>query len=103
MNDVRVDGREVGRIDRAYLFCGHGSHGGSSLGVVPTLARALPAYSRPSALGCVAPTLTGHAGLLREQLRIDVGDVGEDAWGLALLWPDERRSELAARASYPRS
>lgn len=45
MSDVRAGGREVGRVERAYLFSHFDSRGGSSLVVVPTLARALAAYA----------------------------------------------------------
>ena len=157
MDDVRVLAREVGRIDRTYLFSHFDSRGGSSLVVVPTLARALAAYAehfgiddeqlaadiaeedyvaRYTVIVCdrplstvndgaelltsyreddggysfgvvqarwhdgsrgrwskwedtafavlwtgAAPTVTGQAGPLREELRIEPRDVGEDALG----------------------
>jgi hypothetical protein len=161
MDDVRIEGREVGRIGRAYLFSHHDSRGGSVLVVAPTLARALAAYAEHLGLdeqmaahcaeedyitrftvvvcdqplspaddgaellagyredggyswGVVqarwydgargrwtewhntafallwsggAPAVMGQAGPLREELRLDVRDVGEDACGLILLWP----------------
>lgn len=164
MNDVRIEGREVGRIGRAYLFSHYDSRGGSSLVVIPTLARALTSYAdqrgldeqtaadlaeedyvaryavivcdRPISLAddgtellseyCngggysfgviqarwyddarrhwstwedtayavlwtgALPTVAGQARPLPEELRIDVRDVGEDGWGLALFWPDGR-------------
>lgn len=166
MDDVSVPGREVGRIGRAYLFSHYDSRGGSSLVVVPTLARALVAYAEhlglddgqavadaaeedyvaryaiivcdrplsPTDDGAVllvgyresdgyswgvtearwydqtrgrwsrwedtayavlwvgdAPTVIGQAGPLREELRLEPRDVGEDAWGLALFWPADGR------------
>lgn len=51
MNDVPVDAREVGRIERAYLFSHFDSRGGSAFVVVPTLARALVAYADHVGLG----------------------------------------------------
>lgn len=166
MNDVRVPGREVGRIERAHLFSHYDSRGGSMLVVVPTLAHALTAYAdhlglddgqaaadaaeedyvgRFAVVVCdrslspaddgaellddyrddgggyswgviqarwydvargrwsrwedaayavlwigEAPTLAGQAGPLREELRIERRNVGEDAWGLGLFWPDGR-------------
>lgn len=163
MDGVSIEGREVGRIGRAYLFSRCGSSGGSALVVVPTLARALAAYaehlgiedgqaaadaaeedyvSRYAVVVCDkplsaagdgaellaayrddgagysfgvvqarwydgaggrwtewqdtafavlwtgdAPTVTGQAGPLQEELRLDVRDVGENAWGLTLFWP----------------
>lgn len=35
------------------------------------------------------PTVIGNANPLREELRIEPRDVGEDARGLALFWPAE--------------
>lgn len=165
MNDMRVPDREVGRIQRAYLFGHYDSRGGALLVVQPSLALALTAYAKHLELddrtaadvaeedyvarytvivcdralsatddgqelladyrddgggysfGVVqarwhddarrrwrkwedsayavlwvgsAPTVAGQAGPLREELRIEARDVGEDAWGIALFWPHGR-------------
>lgn len=38
------------------------------------------------------PTIVGAAGPLQEEFRLDRRDVGEDAWGLGLIWAvDEMR------------
>ena len=164
---VRVEAREVGRIERAYLFSHYDSRGGSTLVVAKNLSRALVAYaasfgygdevlehdaaeegyvgrymvlvcdralspaddgaelladyrddgggyrwgvvrsrwrdasrgrwSRRRDTACAilwagkVPTVTGCAGPSRDELRIDRRDVGEDAWGLGLLWPADER------------
>jgi hypothetical protein len=164
---VQVGEREVGRIERAYLFGHYDSRGGSTLVVAKNLSRALVSYAASFGYGdevlehdaaeedyvaryvvivcdrplssaddgaelladyrddgggyrlgvlqsrwrdasrrrwskwkdtsCAilwadkVPTVTGRAGPFRDELRIDRRDVGEDAWGLGLLWPADER------------
>lgn len=164
---VRVEERELGRIERAYLFSHYDSRGGSTLVVAKNLSRALAAYAASFGYGdevlahdaaeedyvaryiviiCdralspaddgaelladyrddgtgyrwgvvrfrgrdasrgrwsrwkdtgyavlwagEAPTITRPAGPRCDELRIDRRDVGEDAWGLGLLWPADER------------
>lgn len=160
--ELDIPGREVERIDRAYLFSHLDSRGGSTLVVHKNLSRALATYAASFALddeqarfdiaeedyvaryaiivcdrplardqddgaelleayrddggyswGVVqarwfersrgrwskwedtvfallwegeVPTLPASAGPPREELRVDPRDVGEDAWGLGLIW-----------------
>jgi len=165
--DVRIPGREVERIDRAYLFSHHDSRGGSTLMVCKNLSRALATHAASFALadeqmryeiaeedyvarytvvvcdrplardqddgfellegygdngsyswGVVqarwfdserdrwsewedtgfavlwegdVPAVAAGAGPLGGERRIDSRDVGEDAWGLGLIWGPETR------------
>ncbi len=166
MDEVRVHGREVGRIERAYVFGHYDSRGGSTLVVARNLSRALVAYAASFGYGddvlehdaaeedhvarytvvvCDRalstaddgaelladyrddgggyrfgvvqsrwrdvsrgrwsrwrdttyavlwsgrpPTIAGPAGPLQEEFRLDRRSIGEDAWGLGLIWsPDE--------------
>lgn len=85
MNDVRVEDREVGRIERAYLFGHFDSRGGFVLVVAPTLARALVAYVM--LWGGAVPTGAGKAGPLHEELRIEPRATSVRTRGLGLFWP----------------
>ena len=162
MDNVRVPEREVGRIERAYLFSHYDSRGGSTLVLGKNLSRALVAYAASFGYGDEAlehdvaeedyvaryavmvcdrpltaaddgaelladyrddgagyrwgvvqsrwrdashrpsrwrdtsyailwsggtPRATGQTRLLQEELRVDRRNIGEDGWGLGLLWP----------------